>query len=537
MSVTNPYRAKRDAFREITDFIEGGECLFGKVLVLSGLRRTGKTTLIEQYVAESPYRDKCAFYTVENGDTIKDIKAAIRKDSEEDDVTVFFFDEITKAKDFVTNSAALADIYAKEGLRIVLSGTDTLGFYFAELGELAFRVEKVHTTHIPFAEHCRIFGERDIDDYIRFGGLMKEGANKSYVKNYEEALRYLDESVADNIANSLDKAPNESNLDKLTKNEMRSVVEKLVELYNGQFDKKVVREELTKASVTYPISKLDGLVDKALIRRMDSQRDELVREFLSEIHADETVKTEVSEAMVIWLGQYLREIGVLSTIEKRRYVKNEDSSWASMPKEHEYYIAQPAIRYYHIKEAQKMIETSDFYSMLPNDAKEFVAATLEEQILGLMTEQIVLFDTKKYLPHVNYEVCKPSFEINRHGQAKPKTYEYDMLVYNRQVKEYYAFEIKHSREAIPEQCESLAHPELREIMDKNFHKRACACVLYLGNSFVTTDGVAYLNIADFLAALDLCKNLESAVELLTRNLEVKDLAAEETHEKNITKKY
>lgn len=36
--ITNPYPAKRDAFRKIAEFIEGDECLQGKVLVLYGLR-------------------------------------------------------------------------------------------------------------------------------------------------------------------------------------------------------------------------------------------------------------------------------------------------------------------------------------------------------------------------------------------------------------------------------------------------------------------------------------------------------------------
>ena len=39
---------ERDAVKEVESFIESDACLNGNILVLYGLRRTGKTTILEQ---------------------------------------------------------------------------------------------------------------------------------------------------------------------------------------------------------------------------------------------------------------------------------------------------------------------------------------------------------------------------------------------------------------------------------------------------------------------------------------------------------
>lgn len=72
-------------------------------------------------------------------------------------------------------AAVFSDTYAAAGMKIVLSGTDSLGFWFALDEELYDRARMIHTTVIPYAEFRRVLGIRDIDEYIRFGGLMKVG--------------------------------------------------------------------------------------------------------------------------------------------------------------------------------------------------------------------------------------------------------------------------------------------------------------------------------------------------------------------------
>ena len=86
-----------------------------------------------------------------------------------------FIDEVTLMHDFIDSAALFSDIYAAQGMKIVLSGTDSLGFWFALHQELYDRAVTIHTTFIPFREHSRLLGIDSIDEYIRYGGTLRAG--------------------------------------------------------------------------------------------------------------------------------------------------------------------------------------------------------------------------------------------------------------------------------------------------------------------------------------------------------------------------
>lgn len=90
---------------------------------------------MEQVLQEYEKPEECVFYEVEDEDSMSDIKM-ILLDEKEKGKKVICFDEITKADDFITNSAALPDVFAKAGMKIIVTGTDSLGFIFADNYEL-----------------------------------------------------------------------------------------------------------------------------------------------------------------------------------------------------------------------------------------------------------------------------------------------------------------------------------------------------------------------------------------------------------------
>ena len=60
-------------------------------------------------------------------------------------------------------------------MKIVLSGTDSLGFWLAMDEELYDRAKAIHTTFIPYREYSRLLGIDSIDEYIRYGGTLRAG--------------------------------------------------------------------------------------------------------------------------------------------------------------------------------------------------------------------------------------------------------------------------------------------------------------------------------------------------------------------------
>lgn len=120
-----------------------------------------------------------------------------------------FIDEVSLMDGFIDSSSVFSDVYAAQGMKIIFSGTDSLGFYFAINDELYDRAVMVHTTYIPFKEHARLLGIHDVDEYIRYGGTLKAGeldfenkelnAKDASFRDDESTRHYIDTAICSNI--------------------------------------------------------------------------------------------------------------------------------------------------------------------------------------------------------------------------------------------------------------------------------------------------------------------------------------------------
>ena len=522
-------KKERYAVKKVRDFIESDKALDGTILVIYGLRRTGKTTIMEQALATYPQKEVCAFYEVKENDEMLDIEEALF-DAKAQGIKVICFDEITKAEDFITNSASLPDVFAKYNMRIIVTGTDSLSFVFADNYELYGRTYEINTTYISFAEHCEVLGTNDIDDYIKFGGLMCKGQNEKFVYDYNSALKYLDSAVSENIVNSLKKYNRDSYLEVLSKEELQTIIEKLVEIYSGTFNKKVIQNELKNVSVNYPIRSLVNLIDEELIRPITSKRKEIAKDFANIINADTEITTPITIQMVNELKNYLRDLNFVSVTSNIKFTYTTKEGWESENPEHEYYIVQPAIKFNHLEKGKEFFEHTSYYKKLSNLEKDFLKLKLEEKILGDMLEQIVLYDTYATLnvkliryDKNKYEVYKPSFVIN--GQNKG---EYDMLIHELATNRYWGFEIKHTTMPFIAQEKHLQNEAFFSILEQNFGHRENVCVLYRGEPFFSEGSdTIYLNVADFLCSINNTHNVEKTISDLTQNLFVRKIPVEQ----------
>ena len=192
IAVTKKYK-KRECIRELRDYIFGSQT--DKVFVIYGLRRTGKTTMIRQILTELPETEfrKAAFIQVRSRDTLEDIDEDLRQ-LETKGFKYVFIDEVTLMEDFIEGAALFSDIYASSGMKIVLSGTDSLGFAFSKEEQLYDRCIMMHTTFIPYREFEEVLGIKGIDEYIRYGGTMSLSG-----VNYNEDAIFASAEVRKNI--------------------------------------------------------------------------------------------------------------------------------------------------------------------------------------------------------------------------------------------------------------------------------------------------------------------------------------------------
>lgn len=448
---------RRDSFKEIKSLIEDDRRLIGRILVICGLRRTGKTTLMKQVLCGTSVKiENCIFLEVQDGDTMKDVDKRIEEEYR-NGKTVIAIDGITKVCDFINVSAILADCFSKRGMKIIVTGADSLSIIFAEENELYDRTCSVNTTHISYAEHCRVLKTRGMDEYIEHGGIMNKCGDENAIEDYESVQKYLDDAVASNIANSLknntDISYRDSALKGLSRCELREAVEKAVGLYSGKVNKSIIKS------------------------------GENAKEFAEIINDYEGMNVSVTPRMIEELEKWFKAIGFLSLLEEREYEKTTDG-WKALGSVYAYHIVQPAIRY----NCLKNMSFSD------------------EEIKEDMIEQIALFDTMNALPENRYLVCRLKFNV-------PENIRY-MLIYDKSENKYWCFEIKYTSEPFEENSKDKADikAETQKATDYFYGDRENICVLYNGKSVTDTTGTEYYNISDFLFAVDEYRDMDKAME-------------------------
>lgn len=485
----------RDCFSALEDYLERGYT--GKVFILYGLRRTGKTTLIKQAIASLSLSDfsKTAFIQVNPGDTLGDINTDLKWLSEKGYKNVFL-DEVTFATDFIEGAALLSDIYAASGMHIVLSGTDSLGFIFSESEELYDRCIMLHTTFIPYREFEKILGISGIDEYIRYGGTMSLGG-----KHYNEAVtfktkestdEYIDSAIAKNIQHSLRYYQDGGHFRHLAelfeKNELTSAINRVVEDINHRFTIEVLTKDFVSNDLG--ISRRNLRKDREnptdILDRIDKETfTEGLRRMLEILNKDEQ-SVQITDTHRTEIKEYLDLLDLTVDIPTEFIpVRNE--------KLYRTAIAQPGMRYAQAESlVRQLLLDKEFQSISAKD-RAFVLERIMNEIKGRMMEDIVILETMMANP--DKEVFKLQFAVG----------EFDMVIVDPVAITCEIYEIKHSEETVPEQYKNLIDTEKCGATEFRFGEIKRKAVVYRGEDKL--DGsIEYLNVEEYLRGLIITPN-------------------------------
>ena len=481
---------RRDCFAVLEDYLERGYT--GKVFILYGLRRTGKTTLLKQAIASLPLSDfsKTAFIQVNPGDTLGDINADLKWFLEKGYKNVFL-DEVTFATDFIEGAALLSDIYAASGMHIVLSGTDSLGFIFSESEELYDRCIMLHTTFIPYREFEKVLGISGIDEYIRYGGTMSLGG-----KHYNEAVtfktkastdEYIDSAIAKNIQHSLRYYQDGGHFRHLAelyeKDELTSAINRVVEDINHRFTIEVLTKDFVSNDLG--ISRRNLRKDREhptdILDRIDKETfTEGLRRMLEILNKNEQ-SVQITDTHRVEIKEYLDLLDLTVDIPTEFIpVRNE--------KLYRTAIAQPGMRYAQAESlVRQLLLDKEFQNISAKD-RAFVLERIMNEIKGRMMEDIVILETMMANP--DKEVFKLQFAVG----------EFDMVIVDPAAITCEVFEIKHSEEAVPEQYKNLIDMEKCKATEFRFGEIKRKAVIYRGED--KSDGsIEYLNVEEYLRGL------------------------------------
>lgn len=178
-----------------------------QVCLLYGLRGTGKHTLILQALAAMTPENlkRTAYVKIEQTDNLTVVSESLHQLFDLG-YKFIFIDEVTRLDEFIDCASLFSDIYAAMGLKIVLSGADSLGLWLTLYEELYDRAKAIHTTFIPYREYSRLLQTGSIDAYICQGGTLAApdaAAGDGAFCDPRAVRHYIDSAIARNIEHSL----------------------------------------------------------------------------------------------------------------------------------------------------------------------------------------------------------------------------------------------------------------------------------------------------------------------------------------------
>ena len=480
---------RRECYARLRDYMFGPQQ--DKVFVIYGLRRTGKTTMIRQVLADMDDKmlDQTAFIQITAKNTLADVNKDLRA-LEKNGCRYVFLDEVTLMEDFIDGAAVLSDVFAASGMKIVLSGTDSLGFLFTEDEQLYDRCIMLHTTFIPYREFEQVLGIKGIDEYIRYGGTMSmSGVNyneDSPFANSENAREYVDTAIAHNIQHSLRCYQQAGHFRKLQelyeKNKLTSAINRVVEDQTHRFTVEVLTREFKSNDLALSARNLrrDREQPNDILDRVDTQSVTRRLMELLEIRnrAEQTVKLEPAHAAEI--QEYLTLLDLTQNVDIVTMPGGE-----KLPRT---VIAQPGLRYAQARALIESLLLDPVFSDLSINERNSVQERILSEIMGRMMEDAVLLETKAAKPKKQVFVLQ--FAVG----------EFDMVVFDPATSSCEIYEIKHRTEVVPEQMRHLVDEEKCRMTEHRFGTITGKYVIYRGTA-ETVDEVQYLNVEEYLCRL------------------------------------
>ena len=489
IAVTKKYK-KRECIRELRDYVFGSQT--DKVFVIYGLRRTGKTTMIRQILTELPETEfrKAAFIQVRSRDTLEDIDEDLRL-LETKGFEYVFIDEVTLMEDFIEGAALFSDIYASSGMKIVLSGTDSLGFAFSKEEQLYDRCIMMHTTFIPYREFEEVLGIKGIDEYIRYGGTMSlSGVNyneDAIFASAGSAKEYIDTAIAKNIQHSLKMYEYgghfRSLLDLYEKGELTNVINRVVENINHSFTRSVVERTFKSHDIAVTASNLLRDRESPMNIKAHMDLDAVTRGMMQmlDILNKEEQSIQIEDYHMAQIEEYLTLLDLIMKIDLE-----------SLPevnrKESVTVITQPGMRYAQANAIVSNLLLDAKFSELSLVERQRILDRLLSEIRGRMMEDIVLLETKIAYPEK--KVFKLQFAVG----------EFDMVVFDSKELNCKIYEVKYSKEQVPEQSRHLKDEEKCAMTSHRYGEITGKYVIYRGESG-SLEGIQYLNVEEYLKSL------------------------------------
>ncbi|MDE7478378.1 MAG: AAA family ATPase, partial [Lachnospiraceae bacterium] len=290
----------RDVYYDIVKCIKNMDYT-GKVICLSGLRRTGKSTILNQLYAQPEQiglnqdnilyiklsaissngqlidRDSLDIKKVNNRESItypslvELQKFLNRWDVYKDSTKCILIDEVTLCKDLIMSGKGLIDQLIDSGKIVILAGTESASFHAASEQALYTRLMIKDTSYIPFGEYCRLKRlplntleekQNAMNKYIEHGNILD---------NIQFSEEYIESAIGINLALSIIQSDYDEFIsfpESCTKDLVQDII-KYYKLIGENISIQSIREQITRGDLSRAINNENS--------RRKKQGKELVR--------------------------------------------------------------------------------------------------------------------------------------------------------------------------------------------------------------------------------------------------------------------
>ena len=490
----------RDCFDQLEGYLYGKE--YDRVCLVFGLRRTGKTTMLRQAIGRMTKENlsRTAYIKARRNDNMAMMNRDLKKLFDAG-FRYVFIDEVTLMEDFIDSAALFSDVFAAMGMKIVLSGTDSLGFWLAMDQELYDRAKPIHTTFIPYREYSRLLGIDSIDEYIRYGGTLRAGelafddedvnAQDASFRDDESTRRYIDTAICRNIQHSLACYEAGGHLRHLYSlyeaGELTSAINRIIEDMNHRFLISVLTDDFRSHDLRLTDANLRKERDPEkrtdVLDRVDTEAVTRRLMELLDIRNKEEQSIGITPAHIAEIKQYLAALELIVDCPI------ETTEPETKPLEH-ILFTQPGMRYCQAQALVHVLLKDPQFSELSEYEKTRVSDRILEEVRGRMMEDIVLLETMKAADR-DHRIFKLQFEVG----------EFDMVIYDQKENCCDIFEIKHSSTQVPLQYRHLMDEDKCRSTEKRFGTIRGRYVLYRGEDIQMENGVQYRNVESYLKEL------------------------------------
>ena len=475
----------------------GGGAAPAPVCAIYGLRRTGKTVMMMQaaWRMEEAHPDSTAYMTIGEGDSMQDVMRDLLALSAAG-YQYAFVDGVTLAEGFVDESSQLANVIAADGMKVVLTGTDSLSLALAARDGLFDRMVPIRTTRIPYEEFAYLTGYEDIDDYIRHGGTLSLGdapyESWEFV-NWGTASHYVDTAIADNIQHSLDACRGGDRYEHLRELRERgmltSVIDRYVQGMNREYTLRAARGAFRLSDWGSLGRQLGSREDMAAFEgylQVDKQDlAKLVEEALLLGRDAAWRPQDLTEAQIAELDRWLQDLDVTTMVRELR-IGGVDRQ--------KYVFVQPGLRYAFATETADALRRARGAAGVSEAQREQLARALMATVEGHILEDVVMGETlDSLLP--GEDAAKVTGHL-----ADGRQFEFDIAIMDRSSGTCRLYEVKLSEGRHEGQARHLEDPEALALASERLGRIVERAVIYRGDDVPSDrpDGISYVSVRTYL---------------------------------------